>query len=216
MIGTVSLHERFAALLDRTGALDVAIQVRRRIAPFSTISIVSFHRIADIADDDPFDPEVVDATPAQFRRHVETLARIGTPIGMATLIGALDGAELPPNPVMITFDDGYRSCRDVALPILRELGVPVTLTACATSSSAHAVISRLSSAVPFARSPIRWDAVRRCGSAARWPRRGFASGSPTRAASTTCGRPRCAACSHSTRTTSTGCRPSGRSPTHCS
>ena len=66
----------------------------------------------------------MDATPAQFRRHVETLARLGTPIGMETLIRALDGAALPPNPVMITFDDGYRSCRDVALPILRALGIP--------------------------------------------------------------------------------------------
>ena len=125
MTGAVSLHERVAALLDRTGALEAALQARR-IVPVSTVSIVSFHRIADILDDDPFDPDVVDATPAQFRRHVETLARIGTPIGMETLVRALDGAELPPNPVMVTFDDGYRSCRDIALPILRELGVPAT------------------------------------------------------------------------------------------
>jgi peptidoglycan/xylan/chitin deacetylase (PgdA/CDA1 family) len=45
---------------------------------------------------------------------------------MATLLAGLDGAALPRNPVMITFDDGYRSCRDIALPILRELGVPAT------------------------------------------------------------------------------------------
>jgi peptidoglycan/xylan/chitin deacetylase (PgdA/CDA1 family) len=121
----MSLHEYVAALLDRTGALEAAMQVRR-IAPISLISIVTYHRIAEVADDDPYDPDVVDATPAQFRRHVETLARIGTPVGMETLIRALDGAPLPPNPIMITFDDGYRSCHDVALPILRELGVPAT------------------------------------------------------------------------------------------
>jgi peptidoglycan/xylan/chitin deacetylase (PgdA/CDA1 family) len=121
----LSLHERVAAFLDRIGALDATMQVRR-IAPIPTISIVTFHRIAEITEDDPYDPDVVDATPAQFRRHVETLARIGTPIRMETLLAGLDGAELPPNPVMITFDDGYRSCREVALPILRELGVPAT------------------------------------------------------------------------------------------
>lgn len=122
---TTSLHESVAALLHWTGVLDVAMQLRRA-ASISTVSIVTFHRIAEIRADEPYDPDVVDATPAGFRRHVETLARIGTPIGMETLIGALDGRKLPPNPVMITFDDGYRSCRDVALPILRQLGVPAT------------------------------------------------------------------------------------------
>ena len=121
----VSLHEMVASLLDRTGVLDVALQLRRA-APIPTVSIVTFHRIAEPAGGEPYDPDVVDATPAQFRRHVETLARIGTPIGIEALIGALDGRALPPNPVMITFDDGYRSCRDIALPIHRRLGVPAT------------------------------------------------------------------------------------------
>lgn len=125
MIGGLSWRERVAAWLDRTGALEVALRARG-LAGFSTVSIVSFHRIAEPGEVGAFDPDVVDATPAQFRRHVETLARIGTPIGMATLLDALDGAALPPNPVMITFDDGYRSCRDSALPILRALGVPAT------------------------------------------------------------------------------------------
>lgn len=125
MTPAISLHERVAALLDRTRALDAAIQLRR-IAPVSIVSIVTYHRIAEVTADDPYDPDVVDATPAQFRRQIETLARIGSPIGMDALLRALDGAKLPPNPVMITFDDGYRSCRDVALPILRALGVPAT------------------------------------------------------------------------------------------
>ncbi|HEU4727921.1 MAG TPA: polysaccharide deacetylase family protein [Kofleriaceae bacterium] len=120
-----SLHERAAALLDRIGALRAVLQVRR-LVPVPVISIVTFHRIAEVSDDDPYDPDVVDATPAQFRRHLETLARIGTPISMETLLRALDGAALPPNPIMVTFDDGYRSCREVALPILRQVGVPAT------------------------------------------------------------------------------------------
>lgn len=121
----VSLHERMAAVLDRTGALDAAMHLRR-LAPVRTVSIVTFHRIDEPRPDEPYDPDTVDATPAQFRRHVEMLARIGTPIGMTALLAGLEGAELPPNPVLITFDDGYRSCRDIALPILQELGVPAT------------------------------------------------------------------------------------------
>lgn len=121
----VSLRERVAALLDRTGALATAIQIRR-MAPVPTVSIITYHRIAEVAAGEPYDPDVVDATPAQFRRQIEMLVRTGTPIGMTALIRALDGAPLPPNPFMVTFDDGYLSCRDVALPILRALGVPAT------------------------------------------------------------------------------------------
>lgn len=121
----VSLHERMASVLDRTGALDAAMHLRR-LSPIRSVSIVTFHRIDEPRPHDPYDPDTIDATPAQFRRHVETLARIGTPIGMEALLAGIEGAELPPNPVLITFDDGYRSCRDIALPILEELGVPAT------------------------------------------------------------------------------------------
>ncbi|MEH6825507.1 MAG: polysaccharide deacetylase family protein [Motiliproteus sp.] len=40
----------------------------------------------------------------------------------------LNGArEIPPKSVIITIDDGYRSAYDVAYPLLREFGYPVTL-----------------------------------------------------------------------------------------
>jgi peptidoglycan/xylan/chitin deacetylase (PgdA/CDA1 family) len=57
---------------------------------------------------------------------MEILARYGTPIGVDELIRAMEGAPLPKNPVMVTFDDGYRSCHDVALPILRAVGMRAT------------------------------------------------------------------------------------------
>jgi peptidoglycan/xylan/chitin deacetylase (PgdA/CDA1 family) len=98
----------------------------RRLIPMPTLSIVTYHHVADSAPGYKFDPDVADATPAQFRRQMETLARYATPIGMDELLAAVEGAPLPRNPVMVTFDDGYRSCHDVALPILQQVGVRAT------------------------------------------------------------------------------------------
>jgi len=98
----------------------------RRHAPAPVLSIITYHHVAEHDASYPYDPNVADATPAQFRRQMETLARYGTPIGIDDLIRAIGGAALPRNPVMVTFDDGYRSCHDVALPILRAVGVRAT------------------------------------------------------------------------------------------
>lgn len=99
----------------------------RRYAPGpSTVSILTYHHVADDDTAYPYDPGVADATPAQFRRQMEMLARHGTPIGIDELIRAVEGGPLPKNPVMVTFDDGYRSCHDVALPILRAVGMRAT------------------------------------------------------------------------------------------
>lgn len=124
--GAVSLLERLAMLLDCTGALEASMQLGR-VDLGRSVGIMTYHRIAEFDDGDPFDPEVVDATPGQFRRQMETLMRLGTPISLDMLLRALDGAPLPPNPFMVTFDDGYRSCREVALPIVRALGIPATV-----------------------------------------------------------------------------------------
>lgn len=121
-------RERLVEVLDRAGVLRRVMQLRR-FSPFPVVGIFTFHHIHDAAEhagEYPYDADVADATPRQFRRHLETFLRIGTPISMAELLRGLDGGPLPPNPLMITFDDGYRSCHDVALPILRELGIPAT------------------------------------------------------------------------------------------
>jgi peptidoglycan/xylan/chitin deacetylase (PgdA/CDA1 family) len=119
------MRERVADLLHRAGALAAVLQLRRH-APIPTLGIVTYHHIADEDPAYPYDPGVADATPAQFRRQMEMLARYCSPIGIDELIRGLEGAPLPKNPVMVTFDDGYRSCHDVALPILRAVGVRAT------------------------------------------------------------------------------------------
>src|ERR1041384_1542584 len=119
------MRERVAWWLQRTGALGAVMELRRH-APAPMLSIVTYHHIADNDPAYPYDPNVADATPTQFRRQMETIARYGTPNGIDDLIRAIGGAPLPRNPVMVTFDDGYRSCHDVALPILRAVGVRAT------------------------------------------------------------------------------------------
>src|SRR5258708_8997559 len=104
---SMGARERLASALHDTGALGAFMQLRR-LAPIpSTISILTYHHIAE---DDPhyrFDPGVADATPEQFRRQMQLCCKYASPIGIDQLVDALDGAPLPKNPVMVTFDDGY-------------------------------------------------------------------------------------------------------------
>ena len=119
------MRERVAAWLHKAGALRAVMELRR-FTPAPVLTILTYHHVADADPRSPFDPNIADATPVQFRRQMEALARYGTPIGIDELLRAVDGAPLPKNPVMVTFDDGYRSCHDVALPILRAVGVRAT------------------------------------------------------------------------------------------
>jgi peptidoglycan/xylan/chitin deacetylase (PgdA/CDA1 family) len=119
------MRERVAGFLHKAGALGAVMRLRR-LVPMPTLSIITYHHIADHEPSYPFDPDTADASRAQFRRQIEMLARHGTPIGVDDLLRAIEGGPLPKNPVMVTFDDGYRSCHDVALPILRQVGVPAT------------------------------------------------------------------------------------------
>jgi len=118
----MSIRGGLASVLMRAGLIDAALKVRAAVrAPLLTV--LTYHHVAEPDPTYRFDRDVADATPAQFRRQLEALGRRFTTVGIDEVIAALDGARLPPNPLLITFDDGYRSCHDTALPILRSLGM---------------------------------------------------------------------------------------------
>lgn len=112
-------RETLARLLDRSGALDLVMKVRARV-PARTLSVLTYHSVGEPGPDYPFDPEVIDATPGQFRAQMRAVAEHCTVVGIDEVCAALRGDPLPPNAVLITFDDGYKTCLEVALPILRE------------------------------------------------------------------------------------------------
>ncbi|MBX7215029.1 MAG: polysaccharide deacetylase family protein [Thermoflexales bacterium] len=64
-------------------------------------------------------------TPANFEQQLVWLKQNGyTTISLTDLYNALaNGAALPPRPIILTFDDGYRDAYDNAFPLLRKYGM---------------------------------------------------------------------------------------------
>jgi peptidoglycan/xylan/chitin deacetylase (PgdA/CDA1 family) len=87
------------------------------------LCVVNYHRI--LAGPDPLlesEPDV-----ATFRWQMSVLAGSFNVLPLSEAIDALRADRLPPRAVCITFDDGYRSVHDLALPVLREFGLPATV-----------------------------------------------------------------------------------------
>jgi peptidoglycan/xylan/chitin deacetylase (PgdA/CDA1 family) len=63
-----------------------------------------------------------------FRKRMEYLRRENYPIlPLRDALDALAGGRLPPCAAVITMDDGWRGVYTVGLPIIRKLGIPVTV-----------------------------------------------------------------------------------------
>jgi len=67
-------------------------------------------------------------TPETFAMHMRVLYENGfNTVSLQQLVGFVDyGIPLPPNPVVITFDDGYLSVYTYAFPVLKQYGFVAT------------------------------------------------------------------------------------------
>lgn len=119
------IRSRVLSLLDRVGAIELAVRAQR-VVPFPFLRIVGYHRIGEpgvVAKDT--DEGVVDVTKRDFERHIAFVAGRFDVIDVQRLRRwFVEREPLPKNPALITFDDGYRECFDVALPVLERHGVP--------------------------------------------------------------------------------------------
>ena len=86
------------------------------------LTVLIFHRVRP--EPDPLFPREVDA--AAFRERLSWLRAWCNVLPLDDAVAALARGTLPARAAAITFDDGYADNHDVALPILREMGLTAT------------------------------------------------------------------------------------------
>jgi len=94
------------------------------------VPILAYHSITSSRHAKPscLDLAGMTVTRLEFRKQMEYLATHYNTITLEELVEWHSGnKELPPNPCIITFDDGYVDVYENAIPILEELGLKATL-----------------------------------------------------------------------------------------
>lgn len=93
------------------------------------VPILLYHHITT----DEFTPDeaVSLISPTDFRFHMTAIKVHFTPISLRSYYEYVmcdDGSvDIPDNPIIVTFDDGYLSNYEIAYPILKELEIPATI-----------------------------------------------------------------------------------------
>ena len=118
-------RQRLANGTHRLGLLPLLQGARRLLR--RDLRVLAYHRVRELGDGFAFDPDLVSATPEDFRAQMRHVAQRFHPVSCREVVAALDGGPaLPRDPVLVTFDDGYDDNHAIAFPILREFGVPAT------------------------------------------------------------------------------------------
>jgi len=108
----------FAALVAASFIAVFGIAVAR--SP-EKLAVLVYHHIEEPATSE------VSCTPAQFSAQMAALLANGfTPLGLEHVRLFLSGGlQQVKNPVLITFDDGYESLYQYALPVAKKLNIPL-------------------------------------------------------------------------------------------
>jgi peptidoglycan/xylan/chitin deacetylase (PgdA/CDA1 family) len=117
------LVDRFLSLAHNSGLTGRITDLRR------VLTVICYHRVGNIRSDGfvGFRPNI-SASPEDFERQIEYVSKRFAPISIVDLVKFIERAEpLPPRPVLVTFDDGYKDNADIAWPILQRRNVPAVV-----------------------------------------------------------------------------------------
>jgi len=105
------------------------LRLVQRMWGTDALTVLAYHRIAEISSTtfDMFAPNV-SATPSRFAEQMDFVARHFNVVSVTDVQNWLmEKRQLPSNPLLITFDDGYRDNFDHAFPILQQHGFPAVI-----------------------------------------------------------------------------------------
>lgn len=121
MQGVKRMRSLLGTALDRLHVLEAARAARRRGLPAGGgLTVLLYHRVAEPAEVGELDPSMIDATPAEFDAQMAYVRRNFAPVSIDEVLEARRaGRPLPPDSVLVSFDDGYRDNFEHAAPILQ-------------------------------------------------------------------------------------------------
>jgi peptidoglycan/xylan/chitin deacetylase (PgdA/CDA1 family) len=103
-----------------------------RLRPFTGVAVLVYHGVR--GDDWPartMRHEWAHVRAHRLDAHCRELRQLCTPISLSDWQAIAGGqARAPERPVLVTFDDGYRSVLRYALPILERYRIPATIFVC--------------------------------------------------------------------------------------
>lgn len=109
-------------------------QYRRTLqhATFPGVAVLCYHGVrADDLPDGAIALQYLHIKASTLEAHCRVIRDCCHPIALDDWRGALAGqGPLPPRPVLITFDDGYRSVLRLGAPILAAYGLPAAVFVC--------------------------------------------------------------------------------------
>jgi len=91
----------------------------------NTLKILLYHGFASLDDNKGlmnFDGKHLNID--EFESHLILITKYCTPISLVT---AISKRKLPTNPIVLTFDDGYKNNYTYAFPLLKKYKIPVTI-----------------------------------------------------------------------------------------
>jgi peptidoglycan/xylan/chitin deacetylase (PgdA/CDA1 family) len=122
-------HTRKSHLLASALVNTDAVRLVNALRGPDCLTVLAYHRIADSASPQyPYYKPNVSTTPDLFAQQMEYVANHFNIIDVDALVANVQfGKPLPPNPMLITFDDGYLDNYQHAYPILRAYNLPAVM-----------------------------------------------------------------------------------------